>query len=140
LISGLGGFVDLRGADRHLGRLSSYGTGCPEGVGGNFLSAGSDAMPDSRFMFASIGHQPGRNGVMMIGFSQAALGMVGTPCLQLTSGELAAPFTSSSSGFVKDTLVLPGTFGTVLHLQLVMLEDVPGGVVTTNAFKVEMPN
>lgn len=140
LIGSLGGFVDLRGADRHLGRLSSYGTGCPQGVGGTFMSAGSDAMPGSRFMFASLGHQPGRNGVMLIGFTQVALGMVGTPCLQLTSGDFSVPFTSSSSGMVKDTLALPGTFGTVLHLQLVMLENVPGGVVTTNAFKVEMPN
>lgn len=136
---GADGFVDLRGAVAHRGRLTPFEVGCPAGGGGTTLVGGGELLPGTSLGFASVGHTPFATGVLMIGFQRQTAGLVGTSCLQFVTGDLGLPVTASASGFAKDSFVLPGTFGTTLHLQLLMLENVPGGFVTTNGLTAELP-
>lgn len=137
---GSDGFVDLRGAERHFGRVTAAGAGCPVGVGGTTLVGGGEAMPGTSIGIASTGHTANTTGVLLIGLAAQSLPIVGSPCLQLVSGDSSIPVTAGTSGLVKRSIPLPNAFAATLHLQLLTFENVPGGVVATNRLTVEIPH
>jgi len=135
---GSGGYADLRGAEEHRGHVSTFGQSCQPQV---FLTGSSIAMPGSNLICTTAKHEPNALGIVHIGFQQVTTPIPGSPCSLLVSSDQQMLVTMLPSGVQKFTLQMPPTFGITLHLQLVTPSpSAVGGVLVTNAVKVEVPN
>lgn len=139
LLGGGGDAVSLRGAELRVGRITEIGVGCPDGVDGRRLSAGSLVIPGAGATLFSTRHTPTSVGTIVLGAEGAALPIAGSTCLRFVTEQQVLPVVTDAGGGLKFNIQLPSANGAVLSAQMITLEPVPGGVVTTNVVRFELP-
>lgn len=133
------GTLDLRGGQLRTGRITDFGTGCPAGASGTVMFGFSGALAGNGMTVYSPGHAGNVPGMILMGTGLATTPIGGLPCDQFVVADTTKAITTDFGGSVKAVVQLPPVFGAVVYLQLVTFEPVPGGVVTTQALKVEIP-
>jgi len=133
----------LRGAEERLGRVSNFGTTCPDVEFVPSLSpalfASTSAMPGSGVTFLATLNAPNASGMLVTGFTLAPVPATLGNCPIAVSQDVVVPVTLNQSGALKIPFVLPNLLGVDVFAQLVTLAPVQNGTIVTHGVRIEIP-
>lgn len=148
---GIVGMADVRGAGLRYGITTFFGTACRTATSTtSLLFLQGPLVVDTTAHFLSQAHPPGSPAALALALPSAT--HEGTPlpilldpllgtngCSLLVSPLVYVPGFAASTGRVDIPVFLHGLAGIDLHAQLFTLENVPGGLVASDARSVRIP-